>query len=197
MYWRPSNLCSETKPCGAVDLLSKLEPINYLSNIVCLMFLVQLVCTVHTIKDLKQRRQRLLRKRHFKKWICAASNFIALIHVVVVQRRLRNVQKKRDARAKLLFGQSLCFPDYSCVHLTSWTGDSCRCRQPFGRQCMGSCVCFNVKHKKNTISRGFSLIPISLQNPRWWPLLVTSQASSSATTHKIYLILLRTSKAFH
>ena len=26
-------------------------------------------------------------------------------------------------------------------------------------------------------------------NPRWWPFLVTSQASSSATTRKIYLIL--------
>ena len=124
MYWRPSNCAQKldsisqdyvekpslylnlTKPCSAVDLLSKLEPINNLSNIVCLMFLVQLVCTVHSIRDLKQRRQRLLRKRHFKKWICAASNFIALIHVVVVQRRLRNVQKKRDARAKLLFCQS-------------------------------------------------------------------------------------------
>ena len=32
---------------------------------------------------------------------------------------------------------------------------------------------------------------------RWRPLLVTSQASSSATTHKIYLILLRRSKAFY
>ena len=29
------------------------------------------------------------------------------------------------------------------------------------------------------------------------PLLVTSQASSSATTYKIYLILLKRSKAFH
>ena len=83
-------------------------------------------------------------KTSLKKWICAASNFIALIpsrlvrvwswnlkncikvqkkkkkvvvfcspsstkreirtfQVVVVQRRQRNVQKKRDARAKLLF----------------------------------------------------------------------------------------------
>ena len=31
---------------------------------------------------------------------------IGYFHVVVVRRRLRNVQKKRDARAKLLFGQS-------------------------------------------------------------------------------------------
>ena len=85
MYWQPSNCAQKlnsisqdyvekpslylnlTKPCSAVDLLSKLEPINYLSNIVCLMFLVQLVCTVHSIRDLKQRRRRLLRKRHFQK----------------------------------------------------------------------------------------------------------------------------------
>ena len=33
--------------------------------------------------------------------------------------------------------------------------------------------------------------------PRWRPCLVTSQTSSSATTHKIYLILSRRSKAFH
>ena len=33
--------------------------------------------------------------------------------------------------------------------------------------------------------------------PRWRSLLVTSKASSSATTHNIYLILLRKSKAFH
>ena len=103
---KPSLYLNLTKPCSAVDLLSKLEPINYLFNIVCLMFLVQLARTVHAIRDLKQRWQRLLRKRHFEKWICAASNFIALILVVVVQRRLRNVHKKRDARAKLLFCQS-------------------------------------------------------------------------------------------
>ena len=36
-----------------------------------------------------------------------------------------------------------------------------------------------------------------LVNPRWRPLLVTSQASSSATSHKIYLIVLIGSKAFH
>ena len=62
------------------------------------------------------------------------------------------------------------------------------------------CVIFHVKHKK-TISRSFNLISNSWLNPRWWPrwrpLLVTSQASSSATTHNIYLIFLRTSKAFH
>ena len=32
------------------------------------------------------------------------------------------------------------------------------------------------------------------QNPTWRPLLVTSQTSSGATTHKIYLVLLRRSK---
>ena len=31
----------------------------------------------------------------------------------------------------------------------------------------------------------------------YWPLLVTSQASSSTATYKIHLILLRRSKAFH
>ena len=62
-------------------------------------------------------------------------------------------------------------------------------------------IIFHVKHKKITISLGFNLISNSLPNPRRWsrwrPLLVTSQASSSSTTHKIYLILLRRSKAFH
>ena len=52
------------------------------------------------------------------------------------------------------------------------------------------CVIFHVKH---TISRGFNLIFNSWWNPRWrprWrPLLVTSRIPSSATTHKIYLIL--------
>ena len=33
--------------------------------------------------------------------------------------------------------------------------------------------------------------------PRWRPCLVTSQTSSSATTHKIYLILSRRTKVFH
>ena len=51
-----------------------------------------------------------------------------------------------------------------------------------------------------TISRCFNLISNSWKNlrwrPRWRPLLVTSQASSSATFLKIYLILLRRSKAF-
>ena len=46
-------------------------------------------------------------------------------------------------------------------------------------------------------SRGFYLISNSWKNPRWRPYLMTSQASSSATTHKLYLILLRRSKAFH
>ena len=63
------------------------------------------------------------------------------------------------------------------------------------------CFFFNVKHKKITIFSPFNLTSNSLQNPRWrlrWrPLLVTSQASSSATTHKIYLILLTRTKAFH
>ena len=39
--------------------------------------------------------------------------------------------------------------------------------------------------------RDFNLIPTAWKNPSWGPLLVTSQASSSATTHKIYLFLRR------
>ena len=54
------------------------------------------------------------------------------------------------------------------------------------------CLIFHVKQKK-TVSRGFNLISNSWWNPRWqprWrPFLVTSQASSSATTRIIYLIL--------
>ena len=62
------------------------------------------------------------------------------------------------------------------------------------------CVIFHVKHKTYHF-RGLHLISKSSYNlrwrPRWWQLLVTSQASSSATTHKIYLTLLRRSKDFH
>ena len=47
---------------------------------------------------------------------------------------------------------------------------------------------FSCQEQKSTISRGFNLISYSRLNPRWrprWlPLLVTSQASSSVTTHK-------------
>ena len=50
---------------------------------------------------------------------------------------------------------------------------------------------------KMTIYADFNLISSSWQNPRWQPLLVTSQASSSATIHKIHLFLLRKSKDFH
>ena len=46
-----------------------------------------------------------------------------------------------------------------------------------------------------TIFPDFNLISSSWQNPRWQPLLVTSQAFSSSTIHKIYLVLLRKSKA--
>ena len=45
--------------------------------------------------------------------------------------------------------------------------------------------------------RDFSLISNSWKNSRWRAYVVTSQASSSANTHKLYLILLRRSKAFH
>ena len=52
------------------------------------------------------------------------------------------------------------------------------------------CVIFHVKHKKLPFLAVFTWFPIL---GRWRPLLVTSQASSSATTHKIYFILLRRS----
>ena len=62
------------------------------------------------------------------------------------------------------------------------------------------CVIFHVKHKTYHF-RGLHLISKSSYNlrwrPRWWQLLVTSQASSSATIHKIYLTLLRRSTDFH
>ena len=47
------------------------------------------------------------------------------------------------------------------------------------------CVILHVKHTKITIYRDFNLISNSWKNTRWRPLLVKSQASSSATTHKI------------
>ena len=49
-------------------------------------------------------------------------------------------------------------------------------------------VLFYVSRTKNTIFRGLNLISYSWQSRRWrpmWrPLLLTSQGSSSATTHK-------------
>ena len=63
------------------------------------------------------------------------------------------------------------------------------------------CVILYVTHKKNTISCGYNLIFNSFVKSdmvaKMAPLLVTSQASSSAATDKIYLILLRRSKAVH
>ena len=59
------------------------------------------------------------------------------------------------------------------------------------KQSVYLCVIFHVKHKKLTFLAVFTLFPIL---GRWRPLLVTSQASSSATTHKIYFILLRRSR---
>ena len=63
------------------------------------------------------------------------------------------------------------------------------------------CVILYVRHKKNTISCGYNLIFNSSVKSdmvaKMAPLLVTSQASSSAATDKIYLILLRRSKAVH
>ena len=63
------------------------------------------------------------------------------------------------------------------------------------------CVILYVKHKILPLPCSLSLISNSCQNPRWWPrwqlLLVTSQAFSCASSHKIYLMLLKRSKAFH
>ena len=60
-------------------------------------------------------------------------------------------------------------------------------------------VLFYVSRTKNTIFRGLNLISYSWQSrrwrPRWRPLLLTSQGSSSATTHKY--TSLRRSKAFY
>ena len=56
---------------------------------------------------------------------------------------------------------------------------------------------FTCQAQRSTNCSRFYLISNSWWNPRWRPCLVTSQASSSATTHKIYLMLLRRSKAFH
>ena len=57
-------------------------------------------------------------------------------------------------------------------------------------------VILYVKHKTITISCGFNLISNSWYSPRWRPLLVTSQASSSATTHKILPYLVWKIKGF-
>ena len=60
------------------------------------------------------------------------------------------------------------------------------------------CVLLHVKRKKLLLLTVFtsSLILDKIQDA-WRPYLVTSQTSSSATTHKIYLNLWRKSKAFH
>ena len=50
---------------------------------------------------------------------------------------------------------------------------------------------YSCQEQKITIYHGFILISNSWLNPRWQPLFVTSQVSSSASTHKIYLILFR------
>ena len=57
-------------------------------------------------------------------------------------------------------------------------------------------VLFYMSSTKNHHLSRFNLIS-NLGKIQDGDILVTSQASSSATTHKIYLILLRRSKAFH
>ena len=58
------------------------------------------------------------------------------------------------------------------------------------------CVILHVKHKKLPILSVFTRFLFLGKTPRWRPFLGTSQASSSATTHKIWLILLRRWNAF-
>ena len=62
-------------------------------------------------------------------------------------------------------------------------------------------IILHVKHKTFPILGVFTwfLILGKIQDSglRWWPCLVTSQTSSSASTHKLYLILSRRSKVFH
>ena len=63
-------------------------------------------------RELKQRRERWLRKRHLKIWIRAASNFIVLIPSGLIRQMLANffgveflkvVSKFRKRKRKLLF----------------------------------------------------------------------------------------------
>ena len=93
---------------------------------------------------------------------------------------------------KPIYGESTCFSTFS-------NNKSKSCGQNH-TQCLFVSY-FSCKAQIIAISCGFNLISNSWQNPRWrprWRLwLVTSQASSSATAPKIYLILLRRSKAFH
>ena len=63
-------------------------------------------------------------------------------------------------------------------------------------KCLFMCY-FTYQAQQITIYLDFNLISNSWQNPRWRPLLATLKAFSSATTHKINLILLRRSEAFH
>ena len=55
---------------------------------------------------------------------------------------------------------------------------------------------FTCQAQKNHHLSQFNLIS-NLGKIQDGDIVVTSQASSSATTHKMYLILLRRSKAFH
>ena len=82
---------------------------------------------------------------------------------------------------------------------TSFNNKSNSCDKNHAK-CLFMCY-FSCKHKKLPFLLVLTWFLILGKLPRWRPrrrsLLVTSQASSSATTHKIYLILLRKSKAFH
>ena len=95
------------------------------------------------------------------------------------------------------------------------------CPAIFERKCILDHLFFNYKSKSSRWNKSkylfmcyftcqaqtitdflcFNLIYNFGRNPRWWPrwrtCLVTLQASSSANTHEIYLILWRRWKAFH
>ena len=58
------------------------------------------------------------------------------------------------------------------------------------------CIILHVKNKKWSFIEVLTWINKKWR-PKWRPLLMPSQASSSATTNKMYLILLRRAKAFH
>ena len=62
-------------------------------------------------------------------------------------------------------------------------------------ECLFMCY-FSYKAQKNIISRGFNLMSNSWQKPKWRLLLVTSQASSSTTTPKNILHLVKKIKGF-
>ena len=81
-----------------------------LQTLLCLFQLVQFVKCWQIVLELNSKRlyQSSGKEKESRCLVFTSSTKreIRHFHVVVVQRRQRNVQKKRDARAKLLFCQS-------------------------------------------------------------------------------------------